>query len=299
MKRIILALILFSAIVSQCDVIVYGFSSDFEYFAFAYEPKDPMALSGALKILNVKENKIAVDTLLNEFEDSYSSLSDIASFFDFHYREMLEFTGNEETERYPGDADQGEIKLTGLKTDKIGYSINKSLNEFGFYDYSTTIRIEDMPPIMLNSRITDVYGAYPTPDGRCVIISKGVVTGFEGTFYEDFNCFAVNGYEENSPDSSLKEAELKLNVKKIRRIMDEYFLEHHEIYPDNAELLNRYGKTILNPFNKNNEAVLFADKLPKHSSKHEGTLVIVLYDGRQSYRMFRGGKNDFIEEKEE
>ncbi|MGE3062018.1 MAG: hypothetical protein AB7T10_00055 [bacterium] len=299
MKRLFLILISAVFFISaESDLIVYGFSDDASHFAFAYEPKDPTVQSGGLKILSIKENSLTADTLLNEFEDSYSSLKDVSDFFNFHFREVLGFNGETLCKEFSGNAQDGVIDILGINTGKITYSINKSVNDFGYYDYTTTVRVEDRPPVMFDSKLTDIYGAYMADDSLCVIITKGIVTGFEGTFSEDFNIFSVNAKSENLSDSFLKERMLELNIKKVRRIMDDFFSEHHEIYPDNVDLLNRYGKVIENPINEKNEQIVFCGKLPKFISKYEGAIFITVGDARQSYKIFYGGKNEFIEAKE-
>ncbi|PIP14186.1 MAG: hypothetical protein COX48_02130 [bacterium (Candidatus Stahlbacteria) CG23_combo_of_CG06-09_8_20_14_all_34_7] len=299
MKNLFLAniFLLFSYI--SAEVMVFGFSDDSKHFAFSYEPKDPMAISGVLKILNTDKNNLTLDTLLDEFNDSYSSLKDMKEFFESHYTEVLGFKERKPLEEYCGNVENGSINILNIKTSRIAYTVNKSINEYGYYNYTTIVKIKNNPPIMMDSKLTDVYGAYMADDSICVIITKGLVIGFEGTFYEDYECFALKGAKEEVIDSLIKENEIYINITKVRDVMKEFFFEHHNIYPNNIDLFNRYGKVIKNPFKKNNESLLFTEKLMKFNSKYEGTIIIVVSKERQSYTMYYGIKDEFKKYKEE
>lgn len=299
MKGFVFMIFTVLSIFVRGELVIYGFSNDGSHFAFAYEPKDPMALSGGLKILSTSDNKLSADTLLDEFNDGYSSLSDVTEFFKFHFKDVLGFSDAYAGREFCGNAQDGRIIILGLRTQPLTYTVSKSLNEFGYYDYATSVKYADVPPKMMKSKLSDVYGAYLFNDTLCVMVVKGLVTGFEGAFVEDYDCFAVRVKREEIPDSLYKMSALMLNVEKVRNSMNEYFSEYHEIYPNNTELLSRYGKVMRNPFSSKNDGVAFFEKLPKYSAKHLGTVAVVVDEERESYKMFTGESENFEEVKEE
>jgi|GEM_PF-2227572 hypothetical protein len=299
MKIISATLLLLFSFCIFADIDIYGFSDDTKHFAFAYEPNDPMALSGGLKILSIEKNTLTADTLLNEFNDSYTGLKDVSTLFETQYSEILSFTGNKNYTEYPGSAENGRITLFGLKTKQISYSISKSLNEFGFYSYSTTLRIEDKPPLIFSSRITDVYSAFLIDDSICVVITKGFIVGFEGSFTEMFDCFYIPAKAEIADENKRKNEEMQFNIGKLKKAFEEFYIENANNYPNSIELFGRTGIVIRNPFKKTNDGIAITDKLPKFASKYEGTIIALVAEERNSYKLYFGKENEFEEAKEE
>lgn len=299
MKIISAILLLLFSFCIFADIDIFGFSDDSEHFAFAYEPNDPMALSGGLKILSKQKNTLTADTLLNEFNDSYTGLKDVKALFLNRYSEMLSFTENRNYTEYPGSAESERITLFGLKTKQISFSISKSLNEFGFYSYSTTVRIEDEPPLIFSSRITDVYSAFLLDDSICVVITKGFIVGFEGSFTEMYDCFYIPAKAVIADENKRKNEEMQFNIGKLRKAFEEFYIENGNNYPNSIELFGRTGIVIRNPFKKTNDGILITDKLPKFSSKYEGTVIAVVAEERNSYRLYFGREKEFEEAKEE
>lgn len=274
------------AVYVGADPAIIGFSSDGRYFSLMYYTTDTGAGYSQLFILSNENNSFSKELRVADEENDGQSLEDISNLFDKSYKQMYLFDSSSVSDSFYGMLEVNNISIPELSVEDVNFDINKVENEYGFYDYYSSIIINGKSVLEIPAKITDIFGAYTYKDSLAVLVLKCRKQGFEGAYSDEYYPVCIGEFKRSFSDSGRAEREIDFNSIKVKKYMEKYYDDNYETYPSSIEQFERVGIKIKNPISMKNDSYIITQKEYKIKSSSEGALIAAVSSDQKSYELF-------------